>query len=68
MCTILDTCNSEGKKCSAKDIVSSLNLNVSLRTAQRTLKNLHFEYRLFKRKYQLNTLQRRKRIELSKTF
>lgn len=64
----LDRCNNIGEKVEARNILNEFNLNVSIRTMQRCLKSMKFNYKNFLTKFKLTTKNKRTRVEYAKEY
>lgn len=60
--------NKENKKCSSKDIISKLNLNVSRPTICRCLKEIHYKYDNVPRQFKLSSALKKKRFDAAKEW
>ena len=68
MQTIVEIRKRDGKKCTSKDILTELKLNVSRRTVQRNLRSMHFDYKNIPHKFTLSTKCKRNRVDMAKKY
>lgn len=66
--SILDIKKAVGQKCTSREILNDLQVNVSLRTIQRNIRSMHFEYRNIPCKFILSAENKKKRVEMAKQY